>query len=151
MWKKTTALTAFIIVLWVGTLAWNYFLQGSQAYAYTAAIFAIGFISFIGFLNISRALRGTPGIFQDGNVRFALTCSFVAVFFALLSFYSFTADRPTPFAETIINNFLTVTVVVVGFYFATSGAIELFRIRERDRQIAPAESEKDRNVTDTPT
>ena len=143
MWKKTTALTALIILIWVGALTWNYFLRPTSAFAYTAAIFAIGYISFIGFLNISRALRGTPGTFQDGDVRLALTCAFVAVFFALLSFYSFTIDEPTLFAQNIIDSFLTVTVVVVGFYFATTGAIELFKIRERSRTSAPAESERD--------
>src|SRR5690242_21729471 len=90
MWKRTTGLTVFIVQLWLGTLTWNYFSHSTSAYVYTVSLFVIGFVSFIGFLHVSWALRGTPGTFQDGDVRFALTCSFVAVFFALLSFYSFT-------------------------------------------------------------
>jgi hypothetical protein len=142
MWKKTTALTTFVILLWAGALAWNYFLRATYTFAYTAAIFAIGYVSFVGFLNISRALRGSPGAFQDGDVRLALTCAFVAVFFALLSFYAFTLDEPTPFAQQIIDSFLTITVIVVGFYFATTGAIELFKIRERGRARTPEETGK---------
>ena len=149
MSKKTTALTVFIIVLWLSALIWNFISPATQAFAYTAVVFAIGFVSFVGFLNISRALRGAVDTFQDGDVRFALTCSFLAVFLALLSFYSFTTDEPTQFARSIIDSFLTLTIVVVGFYFATSGTIELFKIWGRGRE--PARQQEPKRTSDAPT
>ena len=73
---------------------------------------------------------------MTGDVRFALTCSFVTVFFALLSFFSFArVPRPTEIGQSFFSNFLTITVLIVGFYFATTGAIELGGlIRDGKRQ-----------------
>lgn len=144
--QKTTKLVGFIVAVWVAALAWNHFLRSTQAFAYTAAVFVIGVATFVGTLNISRELRGSPSTtFDDGDVRLAVASTFVTVFLALVSFYAFTLDEPTPFARILIERFLDLTALVVGFYFATSGAIEFLQLRERSRSSgtgdasAPAE------------
>jgi len=48
-----------------------------------------------------------------------------------LSFYSFTTDHPTAFAKSVIESFLNLTVIVVGFYSAATGAVEVARLREK--------------------
>ena len=160
MFKKTMSLASSILLLWAAALASNYFFHYFQgrpraltqnpngttswpdpSYLYTFAVFAIGLVSFVGFLNISRELRGSRDTFQDGDVRFALTCSFVTVFFALLSFFSFArVDQPTEIGRSFFSNFLTITVLIVGFYFATSGAIELVRLRQDGKRQEGAEA-----------
>ena len=135
----TGRLVALLLALWIGALSWDY-IAGQISdrklgvpHVYTVVVFAIGITSFVGALNISRSMRGTPGRFEEGDVRFALAISFVAVFFALLSFYAFSRDEPTGFARSLIETFLDQTALVVGFYFATSGALEFVKIRERRR------------------
>lgn len=90
-------------------------------------------MTFVGSLSISRDLRGKKDTFQDGDVRFALTCSFVTVFIALLSFFTFTADQPTEFAQAFFKEFLNITALIVGFYFATTAAIEFARMRQNGK------------------
>jgi hypothetical protein len=96
MFKKTMSLVSIILLLWAAALASNYFFHYFQgraraltknpnattswpdpSYLYTFAVLAIGLVSFVAFLSISRELRGSRDTFQDGDVRFALTCSFV--------------------------------------------------------------------------
>jgi hypothetical protein len=44
-------------------------------------------------------------------------------------------DAPTEIGRSFFDNFLTITVLIVGFYFATTGAIELVGlIRDGKRQ-----------------
>lgn len=132
--RKTTKLVAFLVTIWIGALVWNYFWRDTWTFAFTAAIFIMGITTFVGVLNISRDLRGTPGTFEDGDVRLAVTCTFVILFLTLLSFFTFaTNSEPGPFAETLIREFLVLTALIIGFYFATSGSIEFLKIRERQR------------------
>jgi hypothetical protein len=148
------SLAVIIVLLWAGTLGLNYFWRRATAvgpttstfwpdpsFFYTFTLFVMGLLSFIGFLNISRELRGERETFQDGDVRFALTCSFVTVFFALLSFFIFTRDQPSDFAQRFFDSFLNITVLIVGFYFATTGVIEVVAGRGTRTRPKPDEAE----------
>jgi hypothetical protein len=160
MIKKIIGLSAIILAIWAATLVANYFFNYFKAravasactdkdaaathcadtattawpdpsYFYTFSILAIALISFIAFMHFSRELRGRRGAFQDGDVRFAITGSFVTVFFALLSFFSFASvQQPTEVGKQFFASFLNLTLLIVGFYFATTGALEIVRIRE---------------------
>lgn len=100
------------------------------SFFYTFSILTIGLMSFVGFLNISRELRGKRGSLQDGDVRFAIACTILIVYLTMLSFFAFTLDNPPPGAKPFLDALLTTTAVVVGFYFATTGAIEVAKIRK---------------------
>jgi hypothetical protein len=117
---------------------------------YTVVVFAIGIISFVGSLNISAERRDRPGRFQDGDVRFAVAVAFVAVFFAMLSFYAFSRDVPTNFGQSLVNTLLDQTALIVGFYFATSGALEYLNRRQRQRAAQPKQTAADAGADDRP-
>jgi hypothetical protein len=154
MFRKMMSLALIIVLLWAATLALNYFWRRATAvgptaptfwpdpsFFYTFTLFVLGLLSFIGFLSISRELRGERETFQDGDVRFALTSSFVTVFFALLSFFIFTRDQPSEFAQRFFDSFLNITVLIVGFYFATTGVIEVVGGRHNRTRPTPDEAE----------
>ena len=86
MFKKTMSLASITLLLWTAALASNYFFHyftglarartnnpnattawPDPSYAYTLAVFAIGLVSFVGFLNISRELRVSRDTFHDGR------------------------------------------------------------------------------------
>jgi hypothetical protein len=55
------------------------------------------------------------------------------VYLTVLSFFTFTIDSPPPGAKPFLDTLLTTTSIVVGFYFATTGAIEVATIRQDRR------------------
>ena len=83
---------------------------------------------------MSRELRTPKGSIGDGDVRLAITASFLMVFFVLLSYFSFLPEGPNDFARDVAGQLFALTGLVVGFYFATTGALEYVRIRARHRE-----------------
>jgi hypothetical protein len=152
MFKRMLGLIAAVLLIWLATLVANYLFHyfrlraiavagdplattswPDPSYFYTFSILAIGLLSFLGFLSLSRELRGVRGAFQDGDVRLAITCSFVTVFLTLLSYYSFASSeqKPTEVGQQFFDSFLSLTVVIIGFYFATTGAVEILKTRKK--------------------
>lgn len=122
-----------VLFMWGSLLVDALWLEGRAiAFLYVGAFFAIGLVSFIGGLYVARYVRFPPGVFQDGDVRFAIALAFVTVFFAMLAFFVFSPYRldPPDFVKQWTDNMLAITGLVVGFYFATSGALEFVKARQ---------------------
>jgi hypothetical protein len=98
------------------------------------AIFAIGVVSFLGTLAVGRRSR-SPG-FEPAEVRTALTTSFTMVFFAAIAIFLFSTNTVGDFGRTLMDNLTSLFGVVIGFYFASSAAVEYAKVREGGR--APA-------------
>jgi len=92
---------------------------------------------------VSRELRTPKGSIGDGDVRLAITASFLMVFFVLLSYFSFLPEGPNDFARDVAGQLFALTGLVVGFYFATTGALEYVRIRERQRERERGAEQRD--------
>lgn len=138
-------LVGVVILLMWGSLALAEALPGERYSISIGAFFAIAVVSFFGFLLYSRELREPAGVFDDADVRLAITCSFVTLYFALITFSLFAQGEPSGFARSLVDDLLTLTGIVVGFYFATTGALEYARIRERrGRREEPPPSESGR-------
>jgi hypothetical protein len=138
------SLTAVLVLVTTVSLIWASAADDEvAALVRSGTVFLVGVISFFGFLWLSRALRTPRGVFQDGDVRLAIAAAFFTVYIELLSLYAFADGEPTDFASSFADDFQTLTGLVVGFYFATSGALEWARIR--------AGSQTSHGEHDTPT
>ena len=100
------------------------------------AIFAIGVVSFLGTLAVGRRSR-SPG-FEPAEVRTALTTSFTMVFFAAVAIFLFSTNTVGDFGRTLMDNLTSLFGVVIGFYFASSAAVEYAKVREGGRAPAAA-------------
>ena len=92
------------------------------------AIFAIGVVSFLGTLSLGhQGERYRP--VDPGEVRMALTTSFAMVFFAAVGIFLFSSNSVGDFGRTLMSNLTSLFGIVIGFYFASSAALEYGKIR----------------------
>jgi hypothetical protein len=107
------------------------YLIGSLIHNLNAAravgVFAVGVIAFLGTL--SMAHRGSTGPYESGEVRVAVTCAFMMVYFAILGIFLFSINEVGTFGQGLVNNLTSLFGVVVGFYFASSAVVEYGRTR----------------------
>jgi hypothetical protein len=98
------------------------------------AIFAIGVVSFLGMLAIGRGSRSRG--FEPAEIRTALTTSFTMVFFAAVGIFLFSTNTVGDFGRTLMDNLTSLFGVVIGFYFASSAALEYAKVKQGG--LAPA-------------
>jgi hypothetical protein len=126
VWSSPISLGVTLIV----TLALSY-LVGSLIHNLNAAravgVFAVGVIAFLGTLSIAH--RGSAGPYDSGEVRIAVTCAFMMVYFAILGIFLFSINQVGTFGQGLVNNLTSLFGVVVGFYFASSAVVEYGRAR----------------------
>jgi hypothetical protein len=129
--SRRGALLVLVIVIlyWVAlVLAHRY--QGVQGEILSGATFAAAMAAFYGFMMLSRATRDETGVFQDGDVRLAVACAFVTLYLELLALFIFSPESDlTGFPRALAENLVTQTALIVGFYFATTGALEYAKLR----------------------
>ena len=116
----------------VGSLIHN--LNATRA----VGVFAVGVIAFLGTL--SMAHRNSTGPYDSGEVRIAVTCAFMMVYFAILGIFLFSVNEVGTFGQGLVTNLTSLFGVVVGFYFASSAVVEYGRTRaNRDASSGAAE------------
>ena len=113
-------LTLFLAYL-IGSLIHN--LNAARA----VGVFAVGVIAFLGTL--SMAHRNSEGPYDSGEVRIAVTCAFMMVYFAILGIFLFSINVVGEFGRGLVTNLTSLFGVVVGFYFASSAVVEYGRTR----------------------
>ena len=155
--KLGLALLAVVLLVVEGGLVLSWFTAppdakaaGPGGWINIGIFFAVAVISFFGSLFLSRELRAPEGRIDDGDVRLAIAASFVLVFFALLSFFLFLPDQRSQFARDAAGQLFALMGLVVGFYFATTGALEFAKIRER-RTGRRLEDDRDETANTTAT
>jgi len=92
----------------------------------------VGIIAFFGMLMISsyhsehhpKHIKGSKGV-----LRRAITSSFVCVYFIVLSLILFGEQSLVEDVsrDKILGHFTNIIIVIVGFYFGSKGAIELYK------------------------
>jgi hypothetical protein len=112
--------------------------------AYLAmALGIIGITSFLGILYCSHMLDNPGKPFKSQDVRTALAASYIVVFFSFLALFSFNRNDPSSFAKSLSDTLLTQTTLILGFYFATSGALEYARIRHGQETESGGQEKKE--------
>ncbi|TET62872.1 hypothetical protein E3J48_03600 [Candidatus Aerophobetes bacterium] len=146
-WKKASIMAIAIgfldlLVLFLGTSKERFHIAWSLG--------SIGVITFLGILMLANYLSDSPTL-DKGEMRKAITGSFIAVYFALVSLLTFTGFSPSSekLAETIIGHFTYLVGIVVVFYFGSSGVREYLKFKER-RQNSEEEEKKPKGKKEQP-
>ena len=95
----------------------------------------VGIIAFFGMLMITsyhqehhpKHVKGPKGV-----MRAAIASSFIIVYFIVLSLVLFGEQsiiQNVP-REKILEHFTSIIIVIIGFYFGSKGAIELYKIKK---------------------
>lgn len=147
--KASVIVGALILAVLWGGLALNVIAQSSERVYLAGALIATAVISFIGFLLIGSYLSDGTAL-EASQMRTAIAGTFVVTYFAILGLFVFSPYTPTAFAGRITDDLLSQVALVVGFYFATSGALEFARIRERGRERARGATPEDREELPRP-
>ena len=137
-WTALWIGVVLIAILSVAVLVGSLFHDRNTARA--VAIFAIGVVSFLGMLGIGQRGRASAG-FEPGVIRAALATSFTMVFFAAVAIFLFSTNSVGDFGRMLMNNLTSLFGVVIGFYFASSAAVEYVKVKEGARPVAVPEKE----------
>jgi hypothetical protein len=130
-------------LLWIGTIDIIILLIAGIFFTEVSiySIGIIGIVTFIGTLKFLNLLSGDAHI-EQGEIRKAITISFIVVYFSLLSlvilenfgrFY-------TGVFQTLIDHFTYLVGIVVVFYFG-SRSVEEYLKNKKERQMLKQEHE----------
>jgi hypothetical protein len=131
LWIGALLVSILAVAILVGALIHN--LNQTRM----VGIFAIGVVSFLGMLAVGHQ-SGRVRAFEPGEVRTALTTSFAMVFFASVAIFLFSTNEVGDFGRTLMDNLTSLFGVVLGFYFASSAAVEYAKIKETGRSARAA-------------
>jgi hypothetical protein len=147
-WTALWIGVVLIAILSVAVLVGSLFHDRNTARV--VAIFAIGVVSFLGMLGIGQRGRASAG-FEPGVIRAALATSFTMVFFAAVAIFLFSTNSVGDFGRTLMDNLTSLFGVVIGFYFASSAAVEYVKVKEGARTVAGAAKEPAPVAKEAPT
>ena len=131
VYAVTAISSCLLIGVIFGILIWD-FKGAEDSSIHLWKIAFIGIITFFGMLMISsyhsehhpHHIKGSKGVMRRGIIS-----SFVVVYFIVLSLVLFETEgvEKTSAAEKILENFTSIIIVLIGFYFGSKGAIELYK------------------------
>src|SRR4051794_32809101 len=104
-WARAWTSTILFGTVLVGIVALSYIVGtiiGDRNSARAVGVFAIGVVSFLGMLNLAH--RDTSGPYDSGEVRIAVTCAFMMVYFAILGIFLFSINEVGTFGQGLVNN-----------------------------------------------
>ena len=128
--RRGALLVMVIVILYWVALVLQHQFRDKAAEIMSGATFAAAMAAFYGFMMLSRAARDESGVFQDGDVRLAVACAFVTMYLELLALFIFSPEtKLSDIGKVLAENLLTQTALIVGFYFATTGALEYAKLR----------------------
>ncbi len=113
-----------IIVLYLGT---STILNVSIIFS----ICSIGVITFIGLLMLVNSVSESRS-FDKGEMRKAITGSFISVYFAVVALLMFKGVKTVDpdLSKTIIGHLTYLVGIIIVFYFGTSGVREFLKNRK---------------------
>jgi hypothetical protein len=125
----------WLVVLAILLIAIMYF-GLTKGYAMSAFV-AMIIVSFAGFFRIGYALESSWGL-HESAIRTAITGSTVIVYLVLVALASFpkgpfgAGERLPAMAQTMLDSFTSVTILVITFYFGSSALVAAIGKLQRD-------------------
>lgn len=137
-WKETTKLAARVVAIDIAILVIGVVLQNYYRINLGWTVAAIGIITFFGMLSVSSYHKKDVPEGDQGTMRDALTASLISAYFAVLAFSMFERiNSGNTAVDSLLNSFSSVIMIVVGFYFGSKGAVEIYK---KKAEIAKAQN-----------
>lgn len=133
-WGKATIMAIVIVFLDIFFL----YLGTSGRLDIIWSVGSVGIITFFGILMLANYLSVSKEL-DKGEVRKAITGSFIAVYFTLVSLLTFTRFSPSNagLAKTMISHFTYVIGIIIVFYFGSSSVrryLEIVEERQKSKE-----------------
>jgi hypothetical protein len=122
------ALTIIAIAA-VGTLTWDFGFESRGQLGHDAilglTVFAIGVVTFFGFLVLGHSLGGGWSL-TKGGLRTAIAAAIVVTYLFMVSFEIFLVPPSlvSPITEAFVQSFTGIVGVTIAFYFGASAALQ---------------------------
>jgi len=129
-WSGTTKRAAIVAAIDVAIIIIGLELQNYDKINLGWTVAAIGIITFFGTLSVSSYHKKHSAEGDKGTMRDALAASLICTYFVVLSFSIFEKiNSGNTSVDSVLNSFSSVIMIMVGFYFGSKGAIEIYKIR----------------------
>jgi hypothetical protein len=127
--RALTFVGALDVAWLVGGLVGAKWWESGGRWSLAVAIGLIGTTTFLGVLLSGHRFEGSITIL-DSETRTAITVTMVVLYVSILGMFgTSTYDPPAgSLARSLIDQFGTLLTIVLGFYFATTGALHAFAI-----------------------
>jgi len=122
------ALTIVVIAA-VGTLIWDFGFEARGQRGHDTilglTVFAIGIVTFFGFMMIGHSL-GSGWSLTKGGLRTAIAAAIVVTYLFMVSFETFLIppEKVSPITETFLQSFTSIVGITIAFYFGASAALQ---------------------------
>lgn len=121
-WKNALKMISLLIILDLIIIPLLLYVMDLPLYWF---FISLGLITFFGMVVVANYMSGTAPL-NTGEVRKALTVSFIAVYFAMISLIVFGGVQyPGQLGIILIQCFTVLVALIIGFYFSTR-AIEKY-------------------------
>jgi hypothetical protein len=118
----------------VGLAASKWFWDDVGRWPLAVALVLVGITTFLGVLLSGHPKAGQISI-ADDETRTAITITMVVLYISILGMFSVSRFDPAAgsLSRDLIDQFGTLVILVLGFYFGTSGAIQIFGMARGQR------------------
>ncbi len=122
-WKNALKMITLLVILDLIIIPLVIYVMGFPIYWFFVSL---GLVTFFGMVVVVNYMSGTAPL-NTGEVRKALTVSFIAVYFALMPLLAFGGVQYIPGQPVtiLIQSFTAIMAIIIGFYFGTR-AIEKY-------------------------
>jgi hypothetical protein len=123
-----------IVWLVTGLAASKWFWDDVGRWPLAVALVLVGITTFLGVLLSGHPRDGQISI-ADDETRTAITVAMVVLYISILGMFSVSRFDPAEgsLSRDLFDQFGTLVVLVLGFYFGTTGAIQIFGLAKGQR------------------
>ncbi len=143
-WSGTTKRAAIVVAIDIIILVMGLELRNYQNINLGWTIAAIGIITFFGMLSVSSYHKRHLDEKSDkGTMRDALAASLICTYFVVLAFSMFEKiNSGNTSVDSLLTSFSSVIMIMVGFYFGSKGAVEIYKHKADMEERKKGETQK---------
>ncbi|MDI9438212.1 MAG: hypothetical protein QM405_09100 [Euryarchaeota archaeon] len=130
-WKNALKMISLLIILDLIIIPLLLYVMGLPIYWF---FISLGLVTFFGMVVVVNYMSGTAPL-NTGEIRKSLTVSFLAVYFAMISFMAFggASYLPGQPVSILVQSFTALMAILIGFYFGTRAIEKYVKAKKKDK------------------